>query len=121
MDGAEQRRTPPGRTGEVPRDDWPEWCAQVSHDDRGRELTLHQAAVAEEEVRLVDGQPLVGLVHDAFGPTRALTVRYGTEAVPVNRVIAEPETIEQQRDGAGRLTSVRIVDRTGGRTRVDLR
>ena len=121
MDSAEQRTMPPERTHAVPRDAWPEWCVQVSADERGRELTLHQASGADEEVRLVDGQPLVGLIHDVFGPSRALTVRYGTEAVPVNRVIAEPETIDQQRDPSGRLASIHIVDRTGGRTRVDLR
>jgi hypothetical protein len=121
MDGAEERSTPPERTHAVPRDEWPDWCVQVSAEERGRELTLHQAAGADAEVRLVEGQPLVGLVHDAFGPNQALTVRYGTEAVPVSRVIAEPETIEQQRDASGRIASIRIVDRTGGRTRVDLR
>jgi hypothetical protein len=121
MDRAKHRETPPAATHDVPREDWPAWCARVSEDERGRELTLHQATGAEDEVRLVEGQPLVGLVHDAFGSNLALTVRYGTEAVPVSRVIAEPETIRQRRDASGRLDAIQIVDRTGGRTRVDLR
>ena len=105
---------------EVPREEWPSWCAAATSEHRGREVVLHQADRALGEVRLAEGQRLVAIEHDEFGKTEALTIKCGSSAVPVSYVVAEPRYIRQRRDRAGAVSEVRIVDATGRRTLVSL-
>jgi len=105
---------------EVPREDWPRWCAQTTSEQCGREVVLRQSDRALGEVRLAAGQQLVAIEHDEFGKMEALTIKCGSEAVPVSYVVAEPRSIRQQRDQAGVVHEVSIVDATGRRTFVIL-
>lgn len=109
-----------GAESEVPRQEWPSWCAQATADHSGREVVLRQADRALGEVRLAKGQRLVAIEHDTFGKTEALTIKCGSTAVPVSYVVAEPRSIRQHRDQAGAIDSFSIVDATGRRTLVDL-
>ena len=101
---------------EIPREEWPRWCAKATADYSGREVALRQADRALGEVRLGRGQRLVAIEHDEFGRSEALTIKCGSTAVPVSYVIAEPRSIEQHHDPSGELAEVRIVDVTGRRT-----
>ena len=105
---------------EVPHEEWPRWCAETTSEHHGREVVLHQADRALGEVRLAQGQRLVAFEHDRFGKTEALTIKCGSTAVPVSYVVAEPRSIRQQRDQAGVVSGVDIVDATGRRTSVRL-
>ena len=105
---------------EVPREEWPQWCAKVTSDNSGREVILRQADRALGEVRLGAGQQLVAIEHDEFGKTEALTIKCGSSAVPVSYVVAEPRSIQQQQDGAGTVVEVDIIDATGRRTSLSL-
>lgn len=109
-----------GHTTEVPREEWPVWCATATAEHSGRELVLRQADRALGEVRLAEGQRLVAVEHETFGKSEILTIKYGSSAVPVNYVIPEPRTIRQHRDEAGDVRQVSIVDAIGRRTLVSL-
>jgi hypothetical protein len=119
----DERETNMGNKGtdsEVPREEWPSWCAKATADHSGRGVVLRQADRAIGEVRLAEGQRLVAIEHDEFGKTEALTIKCGSSAVPVSYVVAEPRSIRQHRDQAGVIESFSIVDATGRRTLVDL-
>lgn len=105
---------------EVPREDWPAWCAQATTEHSGREVVLHQADRALGEVRLAKGQRLVAIEHDKFGKTEALTIKCGSEAVPVSYVVAEPRTIRQHHDRAGAVEGFSVIDATGRLTSLSL-
>ena len=105
---------------EVPRKDWPEWCAKATSEHSGREVVLHQADRALGEVRLAKGQRLVAIEHDRFGKTEALTIKCGSRAVPVSYVVAEPRSIRQHRDQAGDVEGFSVIDATGRRTSLSL-
>ena len=107
-------------TTEVPREDWPAWCEQATSENSGREVALRQSDRALGDVSLAQGQQLVAIEHDVFGKTEALTIKCGTTAVPVSYVVAEPRSIRQQRDAAGAIREVSIVDATGRKTLVGL-
>ena len=109
-----------GHITEVPREEWPVWCARATAEHRGRELVLRQADQALGEVRLAEGQRLVAVEYETFGRSEILTIKYGSGAVPVDCVIAEPRTIRQHRDEAGDVQQVSIVDAIGRRTLVRL-
>jgi hypothetical protein len=119
----DQRNTTTARGGqvtEVPRGEWPEWCAKATSEHGGREVVLRQADRALGEVRLAAGQRLVAIEHDEFGRTEALTIKCGSTAVPVSYVVAEPRAIELHLDVAGDILEVSIVDATGRWTYLSL-
>jgi hypothetical protein len=105
---------------EVPREEWPRWCAETTSEHSGREVVLRQADRALGEVRLAEGQQLVAIEHDQFGKTEALTIKCGSSAVPVSYVVAEPRSIRQLQDRAGAIVEVSIIDATGRRTSLSL-
>jgi hypothetical protein len=109
-----------GDLTEVPREDWPEWCAKTTTDYTGREVVLHQADRALGKVRLAQGQRLVAIEHDEFGKTEALTIKCGSDAVPVSYVVAEPRSIRQHRAQSGDIEGFSIVDATGRLTLLSL-
>ena len=111
-----------GRAGvtDVAREEWPSWCARTSSEQSGRELVLHRADQAIGEVRLAEGQRLVAIEHDLFGRSEVLTIKCGSDVVPVSYVVAEPRSIRQHSDDAGDLQQVSIVDAVGRRTRLTL-
>lgn len=105
---------------DVAREEWPSWCARTSSELGGRELVLHRADQAIGEVRLAEGQRLVAIEHDTFGRSEVLTIKCGSDVVPVSYVVAEPRSIRQHTDGAGDVRQVSIVDAVGRRTRLTL-
>ena len=105
---------------DVAREEWPDWCARTSSEQSGREVLLHRADRAIGEVRLAEGQTLVAIEHDAFGRTDVLTIKCGSDVVPVSYVVAEPCSIRQSLDEAGDIRQVNIVDATGRHTRLTL-
>jgi uncharacterized protein involved in type VI secretion and phage assembly len=105
---------------EVPREEWPRWCAEATSEYSGRQVELRQADRAIGEVSLAEGQRLVAIEHDEFGKTEALTIKCGSSAVPVSYVVAEPRSIRQHLDQAGDVEEFSIVDATGRRTSVSL-
>lgn len=109
-----------GHSTEVPREEWPAWCARATAEHGGRELVLRQADRALGEVRLAEGQRLVAVEHETFGKSEILTIKYGSGAVPVNYVISEPRSIRQHRDEAGGVWQVSIVDAVGRSTFISL-
>jgi hypothetical protein len=109
-----------GQVTEVPREEWPSWCARATADHSGKVLVLHRIDRARGEVRLAEGQQFVAVEHEEFGTNETLTIKYGTGAVPVSYVIFEPQAIRQHRDEAGDVQEVSITDATGRRTLVSL-
>jgi hypothetical protein len=105
---------------DVAREEWPSWCARTSSELGGRELVLHRADQATGEVRLAKGQRLVAIEHDRFGRSEVLTIKCGSDVVPVSYVVAEPRSIRQTVGDAGDVQQVSIVDAVGRRTRVTL-
>ncbi len=105
---------------DVAREEWPSWCARTSSEHNGRELVMHRADPGLAEVRLAAGQRLVAIEHDVFGRSEVLTVKCGSNAVPVSYVIAEPRSIRQHMDQGGGIRHIKIVDVTGRHTRVSL-
>ena len=106
-------------TGEVPHDEWPQWCDEITSDNAGRRVALLQSDRALGDVRLAEGEPLVALEHDKFGKMESLTFKCGSQEVPVSYVVAEPRSVVQQRDRSGDLVEVRVADATGRRLQVN--
>jgi hypothetical protein len=115
-----ERDATAGGSTEVPRDEWPSWCARTTSDHGGRDVVLRRADRVIGEVRLADGQPLVSIEHDEFGKTETLTIKCGSNEVPVNYVVAEPQSIEERHDEAGEVRELTIIDTTGRRTMISL-
>jgi hypothetical protein len=109
-----------GHITEVPREEWPGWCARATADHGGRVLVLHRIDRALGEVRVAEGQRLVAIDHEKFGTNETLTIKYGSGAVPVSYVIFEPQALRQHRDETGDVRAVSIIDATGRRTLVSL-
>ena len=105
---------------DVAREEWSSWCTRTSSELSGRELVLHRADQAIGEVCLAQGQRLVAIEHDRFGRSEVLTIKCGSDVVPVSYVVAEPRSIRQHIDGAGDVRQVSIVDAVGRRTRLTL-
>lgn len=120
MDDPAQQPNGTGTSTEVPRDDWATWCAEATERQSGRELVLYFEDEALGSVRLAEGQPFVAIEHDELGPSVAFTIKYGSGVVPVRYVIAEPRQVTQQRNDAGEVHQVLIIDSTNRRTFVSL-
>lgn len=105
---------------QIPPEEWAGWCENATSEHSGREVLVRQADRALGEVRLAEGMRLVAFEFDRFGKTTALTIKCGSEAVPVSYVVAEPQSLGEHRDGDGVMDEVRILDATGRRTSVSL-
>ena len=104
------------QTKKIDQGRWSEFLSMFSNGNRGRRVAIEVADMAIGDQPLTEAAPLFAIDYDPGNKGDDLVITTGRDAVDYSHKISAPAEIWELQDDNGKVVSLEVIDRNGGKT-----
>jgi hypothetical protein len=104
------------QTKKLDQERWSEFLSMFSNGNRGRMVAVEVADMDIGDQPLTDGAPLFAIDYDPANKGDDLVITTGRDKVDYSHKINAPAEIWELQDDNGKVVSLEVIDRSGGKT-----